>query len=106
EKESALGGTCLRIGCIPSKALLESSELYLEAKDKLADHGIKVGSVEFDLAAMLKRKEKVVTTLTKGVEGLFKKNKITRYLGQGRSAGPGRVIVDSKEGVAELTAKH
>src|SRR5436190_9521921 len=77
EKESALGGTCLRIGCIPSKALLESSELYVETKDKLADHGIKVGSVEFDLAAMLKRKEKVVATLTKGVEGLFKKNKIT-----------------------------
>src|SRR5882672_9806303 len=76
EKESALGGTCLRIGCIPSKALLESSELYVEAKEKLADHGILCGSVAFDLSAMLKRKDKVVTTLTKGVEGLFKKNKI------------------------------
>src|SRR6188474_319283 len=78
EKESALGGTCLRIGCIPSKALLESSELYIEAKDKFAEHGVKCGSVEFDLATMLRRKDKVVTTLTKGVEGLFKKNKITR----------------------------
>src|SRR6266508_6967773 len=106
EKETALGGTCLRIGCIPSKALLESSELYVEAKDKFIEHGIKVGNVEFDLAAMLKRKDKVVTTLTKGVEGLFKKNKITRYLGQGRIAGPGRVVVESKDGSSELTAKH
>ncbi|MCI0541598.1 MAG: dihydrolipoyl dehydrogenase [Verrucomicrobiales bacterium] len=106
EKETALGGTCLRIGCIPSKALLESSELYVEAKEKLADHGVKCGSVELDLSAMLRRKEKVVATLTKGVEGLFKKNKITRYLGQGRLAGPGRVLVESKEGTTELTAKH
>src|SRR6185295_3025426 len=79
EKESALGGTCLRIGCIPSKALLESSGLYLEAKEKLTDYGIKCDSVQFDLSGMLTRKDKVVTTLTKGVEGLFRKNKITRY---------------------------
>jgi len=106
EKDPALGGTCLRIGCIPSKALLESSELYLEAKEKLSEHGIKCGSVEFDLAAMLKRKDKVVATLTKGVEGLFKKNKITRYVGHGQITAPGQVVVESKDGTTELTAKH
>src|SRR5436190_22842859 len=79
EKELALGGTCLRIGCIPSKALLESSELFLEAKEKFASHGIKLPQVGLDLAAMLRRKEQVVSTLTRGVDSLFKKNKITRY---------------------------
>src|SRR5437868_4260692 len=87
EKEAALGGTCLRIGCIPSKALLESSELFLEAKEKFSRHGIKLPQVELDLAAMLRRKDQVVTTLTKGVDLLFKQNKITRYLGHGRLAG-------------------
>src|SRR5512138_3371497 len=63
----ALGGTCLRIGCIPSKALLESSELYAEAQHDLAAHGIRVSGVALDLAAMMRRKEQVVTALTKGV---------------------------------------
>src|SRR6478672_9337350 len=89
EKEPALGGTCLRIGCIPSKALLESSELFEDAKSKLVDHGIRVGSVDLDLAALMRRKDKVVTILTKGVEGLFKKNKVTRYFGHARFFGPG-----------------
>src|SRR5213083_430570 len=75
EKEPALGGTCLRVGCIPSKALLESSELYEKSKHHIAVHGIKIPTVELDLAAMLKRKDQVVTTLTKGIDGLFKKNK-------------------------------
>src|ERR1051325_1844928 len=78
EKEPMLGGTCLRIGCIPSKALLESSELYHEAKTRFGAHGIKLPSVELDLPAMLKRKYQIVLNLTKGVEGLFKKNQITR----------------------------
>src|SRR5207249_1733353 len=68
EKESRLGGTCLRIGCIPSKALLESSEKFAETKHKLAEHGIRAGSVELDLAAMLRRKEQVVETLCKGID--------------------------------------
>src|SRR5881628_1195455 len=106
DKESALGGTCLRIGCIPSKALLESSELYAEAKEKLAEHGVKSTGVELDLGAMLKRKDKVVATLTKGVEGLFKKNKITRYIGHGRIGGPGQILVESNESKSELNAKH
>src|SRR5947209_17584440 len=79
EKEPALGGTCLRIGCIPSKALLESSERFWEAKHEFAAHGVRVGNVELDLPTMLKRKDQVVTTLTRGVDSLFKKNKITRY---------------------------
>src|SRR4051812_4630679 len=79
EKETLLGGTCLRIGCIPSKALLESSELFALAKQKFLRHGIRVPTVELDLPAMLKRKDQVVNGLTKGVESLLKKNKITRY---------------------------
>ncbi len=115
EQEPALGGTCLRIGCIPSKALLESSERFVEARGGLAEHGVKVGSVELDLPAMLKRKDEVVGGLTKGVEALFKKHKITRYLGHARLAGPGRVNVvpaelgaEATRGAApiELRAKH
>ncbi|MEX0711986.1 MAG: FAD-dependent oxidoreductase, partial [Pirellulales bacterium] len=68
EKEAALGGTCLRIGCIPSKALLESSELYHEAKESLAAHGVRCRGVELDLAAMQSRKDKIVGGLAKGVE--------------------------------------
>ena len=98
EEVPALGGTCLRIGCIPSKAMLESSQRFWEAREKLAVHGVQVGEVKLDLPAMLRRKDQIVTALTKGVEALFKKNKITRYLGHGRLDGPGRVLV---EGVAE-----
>src|SRR5687768_8109802 len=102
EKETALGGTCLRIGCIPSKALLESSERFGEARESLAAHGVKVGKVELDLATMLKRKNHVVAALVKGVESLLKKNKITRYLGHGRIAGAGCVKVEGPGGLAEL----
>src|SRR5258706_13291744 len=73
EKEPALGGTCLRIGCIPSKALLESSERFWEAKNAFQSHGIRFDDVALDLATMLKRKDQIVATLTKGVEALFKK---------------------------------
>jgi dihydrolipoamide dehydrogenase len=104
EREPVLGGTCLRIGCIPSKALLESSERFVEAAD-LARHGVRVGGVELDLSAMLARKDSIVRTLTKGIDGLFKKNKITRYVGTGRLTGPGKVAVEAEKPV-ELTAKH
>jgi dihydrolipoamide dehydrogenase len=106
EREPVLGGTCLRVGCIPSKVLLESSERYHAARHDLARHGIKVSSVELDLPTMLKRKETVVQALTKGIEGLFKKNKITRFVGHGRLAGPGKVVVEGKDGARELAAKH
>src|SRR5687768_10581366 len=76
EMRETLGGTCLNIGCIPSKALLQSSEKYEETKHALAQHGIKVTGVEVDLAAMLARKDKVVEANVKGIEFLFKKHKI------------------------------
>ncbi len=94
EKEEALGGTCLRVGCIPSKALLESSELYHEARGSFIKHGIGVGEVTLDLAAMLQRKDNVVKANTKGIDGLFRKGKITRFLGVGRLAGNGKVTVE------------
>ena len=108
ELEKALGGTCLRIGCIPSKALLESSEHYAAARASLAEHGVRCGKVELDLKAMMQRKERVVSTLTKGVEALFKKNRITRYNGLGHIAGPGRVAVEQPRGevIEELRTKH
>ncbi|MGZ8939331.1 MAG: FAD-dependent oxidoreductase, partial [Limisphaerales bacterium] len=94
EKEALLGGTCLRVGCIPSKALLESSELFHEAKTKFVNHGIKLASVELDLAAMLKRKHQVVLNLTKGVEGLLKKNQITRIHSHAKLVAPGKVEIE------------
>jgi dihydrolipoamide dehydrogenase len=106
EKESALGGTCLRIGCIPSKALLESSECYWEAKNAFQSHGIRFNDVAVDLPTMMKRKDQIVTTLTKGVESLFKKNKITRYLGHGRIEGPGHAQVLSDGKTTDLKCKH
>lgn len=105
EKETALGGTCLRVGCIPSKALLESSERYEEARNHLRNHGVIVGDVGLDLPAMLKRKDLVVSALTKGVEGLFKKNRITRFAGHGRLVGPRRLTVAGAKGTTELEAQ-
>jgi dihydrolipoamide dehydrogenase len=98
EKEEKLGGTCLRVGCIPSKALLESSHKYEEAGHEFAQHGIHVGGVSFDLAAMMKRKDDVVATLAKGIEALLAKNKVARVRGTGRLAGPGRVEVTAGDG--------
>ena len=94
DKRAALGGTCLNIGCIPSKALLQSSEKYAEAGKSLAEHGIKIGELGLDLGAMMARKDKVVTTLTRGIEFLFKKNKVEWLKGSGRIAGPGRVMLE------------
>lgn len=106
EKEPALGGTCLRIGCIPSKALLESSGRYWEASQHAAAHGIKFEKLSLDLAAILTRKDQVVSTLTKGVEALFKKNKVTRYLGHARIEGVGRVSVAGQGKPLQLAAKN
>jgi dihydrolipoamide dehydrogenase len=107
EREPKLGGTCLRVGCIPSKALLESSEKFAETKSKLAEHGVKVAGVELDLATMLKRKERVVETLCKGIEGLFRKHKITHYAGYGRLNGPGQVTVTAADdSVQQLAGRH
>ncbi len=100
EARGSLGGTCLNIGCIPSKALLQSSEKFVEARHALAEHGVKIGEVALDLAAMMARKDKVVTTLTRGVEFLFRKNKIDWLKGQGRITAPGRIAVSSADGGA------
>lgn len=100
-----LGGTCLRVGCIPSKALLEASEKYHEAKAELGDFGVNVKDVGLDLEKMLARKDAIVHGLTSGVAMLFKKNEVTRYLGRGEIKGPGRVVVHGEEPV-EISAKH
>ena len=97
ERESILGGTCLRVGCIPSKAMLESSERYYETQHALPQHGVKVSGVELDLATMFHRKEQIVSTNGRGIDALFKKNKITRYAGNGRIAGPSKVIVEAAD---------
>jgi dihydrolipoamide dehydrogenase len=94
DERLALGGTCLNIGCIPSKALLESSELYYLARVRFQHHGIHATGLDFDLKKMLDRKDKVVKGLTEGIAFLYKKNKITFVQGKGRLAGRGRVVVE------------
>jgi len=94
EKRATLGGTCLNIGCIPSKALLQSSENFEAAGHAFAGHGIVIDSVKLDLAKMQTRKDEVVTANVKGVEFLFRKNKIAWLKGTGRIAAPGKVDVD------------
>jgi len=105
EQYPTLGGTCLNVGCIPSKALLDSSEHFHLARHGFAAHGIRA-TVELDLPAMLARKDKVVQELTRGVEGLFKKNKIERVTGTGRIAGPGQVDVEGSGAKRSLTTRH
>ena len=107
EKRATLGGTCLNVGCIPSKALLVSSHRFEEAGHDLAVHGIKAGTVGLDLAAMLKRKDKVVSDNTGGIEFLFRKHKIAWLKGAGRLAGDGKVAVTGADGKTEtVAAKH
>lgn len=102
ERRATLGGTCLNIGCIPSKALLQSSENFEEAKHAFADHGVVVEGVKLDLARMMARKQDVVGANVKGVEFLFKKNKVAWLKGTGRITAPGKVSVDG----TEYEAKH
>src|SRR6476620_8974965 len=107
DKRPAFGGTCLNIGCIPSKALLDSSELFHQARNKFANHGIGVGRLSLDLAAMMKRKSQVVKSLTDGVGFLLKKNKVTTYTGGGRLLGPGKVEVARQDETKEtIEGKH
>ena len=98
ERRGALGGTCLNIGCIPSKALLESSHHFAMVQHDLADHGIRIGSAELDLAAMMARKDKVVDGLTKGIAMLFRKNKVDHVAGQARIVDAGTVEVTAGDG--------
>ena len=102
EKRATFGGTCLNIGCIPSKAMLNASELYEEAAHKFGKMGIKVGTPAVDLGAMLKYKQEAVDGNVKGVDYLFRKNKIETFHGAGRIAAPGKVEVKNADGKAQL----
>ena len=106
ERRDALGGTCLNVGCIPSKALLQSSEKYEETRHDLEKHGIAVKGVKLDLSAMLGRKDKVVKDLTGGIAYLFKKNKIEWVNGEGRVAAVGKVAVKSNGSDRTLDTKY
>jgi dihydrolipoamide dehydrogenase len=106
EKDKTFGGTCLNVGCIPSKALLESSELYSMAQHDFSNHGVKLQQVQLDLAAMLGRKEKIVKDLTQGISFLFKKNKIEAFRGVGKILQAGVVEVTAEDGTkTKLQAK-
>jgi dihydrolipoamide dehydrogenase len=106
EKDATLGGTCLNVGCIPSKALLDSSEHFYLARHRFANHGIKVGNLELDLPAMMQRKDQVVQGLTRGVAGLFRKNKIEHVRGTAKVTAPGKVRIDSGGESRSLTAAN
>lgn len=114
EKEPKLGGTCLRVGCIPSKALLESSALFAKARHDFSKHGIIAEQLRFDLQGMQRRKDEVVEGLAQGIEGLFRKHKITRLLGIGRFASGAssdglfavEVISPGGQLAAKLLGKH
>jgi dihydrolipoamide dehydrogenase len=104
--KSFLGGTCLNIGCIPSKALLDSTHKLAEIRHQFADHGINVGDVKVDLGKMLARKDAVVQRMTKGVGFLMNKNKIAYLPGAARITKPGEVEVKGAEGTRTVTAKR
>ncbi|MDP9254498.1 MAG: FAD-dependent oxidoreductase, partial [Verrucomicrobiota bacterium] len=101
EKDKELGGTCLNVGCIPSKALLTSSDHFMFARKEAEKHGIMIDNARVDLPKMLQRKDKVVKTLTGGVRALMKTNKVTTLEGLGTISGPGRVSIKSSNGDAQ-----
>ena len=103
EKRATLGGTCLNVGCIPSKALLQSSHLFEETGHDLAAHGIVVAAPKLDFAQMMKRKGEVVGATTKGIEFLFKKNKVASFRGAGRIEAAGSVAVVGEDGAVKET---
>jgi dihydrolipoamide dehydrogenase len=108
--EVRLGGTCLNVGCIPSKALLRSSELYHEANHAFVMHGISAENVRMDVGTMIRRKDNIVAQLSQGIKGLFKKNKVTLLAGRGSFAGREnerwQVNVAGKDGSEVVEAKH
>ncbi len=106
DENPVFGGTCLRVGCIPSKALLESSHLYHEAQHGMASHGVQIANVGLDLATMMERKNKIVTQLTSGISMLLKRSKIAPYQGRGKLVGVDQVAVTTAEGVVTIKAKH
>jgi len=103
---SQLGGTCLNVGCIPSKALLDSSHRYSDAMNHFSTHGIEVSKPKLDIAKMMQRKNKIVTQLTAGVTGLFKANKVTQILGHAKIIDSTHIEVTSKDGTETLETKN
>jgi dihydrolipoamide dehydrogenase len=103
---SQLGGTCLNVGCIPSKALLDSSHRYSDATNHFSNHGIEVSKPKLDIAKMMERKNKIVTQLTAGVTGLFKANKVTQILGHAKIIDSSHIEVTSKDGSQTLETKN
>ena len=106
EMRGTLGGTCLNVGCIPSKALLHASEMFEAAATEFAALGIKTGPVELDLETMLGQKDEAVDGLTKGIEFLFKKNGVEYIRGRGRIAGKGKVEVETEDGSTKLDTRN
>ncbi len=106
EKEPTFGGTCVRVGCIPSKALLESSQRFAEVRSGMAEHGVMVDGVQLDLARMHERRGKIVRSNTDGVAFLFRKNGITSFTGTGTIKGSGRVTVAGPDGSSEVEADN
>jgi dihydrolipoamide dehydrogenase len=107
EKDKELGGTCLNVGCIPSKALLTSSDHFMFVKKEAAKHGIVIDGARADLAKMQERKNKVVKTFNSGVRSLMKTNKVTVFEGWGTIGAPGKVLIKSSNGHAqEIEAKN
>ncbi len=106
EKYATLGGTCVNVGCIPSKALLDSSEHFDHARHGLAVHGVQVQGVALDLPTMQARKDKVVKDLTRGIDGLLRKNRVERVQGRGRLVSAGEVEVTGDGAPRRLAAKR
>src|SRR5882672_5683357 len=102
EKEKTFGGTCLNVGCIPSKAMLHASELFEEAGHSFGKMGIRVGKPTLDLAAMMKFKDEGVDGNVKGVAFLLKKNKVDAFQGVGRITAPGKIEVKGADGKAQM----
>ena len=97
----SFGGTCLNVGCIPSKALLDSSHRYYEANKKLSEHGIQIESLKLDLKSMMKRKDDIVGKLTGGISGLFSANKVESMIGRGKVIDINTVEVTKPDGSIE-----
>lgn len=106
EKDKTLGGTCLNVGCIPSKTLLESSEHFSQANHEFDEHGIEVPTVRLNLSKMMARKEKIVGDLTKGIEFLMNKNKITVFFGEGSFKSDTELNVKTKDGDKTIHSKN
>lgn len=103
EKRATLGGTCLNVGCIPSKALLDSSEHYENAHKRFAEHGIQAAEIKMDVAQMMQRKDKIVAEVCAGVDFLMKKNKVERFLGVGSLVSPTEVKISNPADKSEQT---